>query len=376
MSKPYGLWKRKCGKKSIYYYHLGDRAWKSTGRSRQQDAIDFVLLQLEEQKQEAARQKQIPQAVILRDYLEPFYVWDRCPHIARLRAEKHPIGREHAKRQRALIETYILTDRLADRNLRDLSRGDILDFRQRLLQLYSDRQVNRIIGVLKTCIKAGIFRQELEKDPTLGIGAIREKHKERGIFTREELLALFSESPGPWEDLQAYVCFLVAASTGLRRSELLALRWKDLDVDRRLLHVRQAWKSDTELGPPKWGRKRTVPLPSFTMRKLRELRAGSLHVLPDALIFHNWDGKRKSPFWWQMRFRGAMEKAKIDAKARNLTAHSFRHSLNTILRDQGVSDMKIRALLGWSNPRIQDVYTHIGPEHLQDQVELIDGIFS
>lgn len=375
MAKPYGLWKRKRGKKTIYYYRLGDRSWRSTGCSRQQEAIDFALLRLEEAKVEAARKKKVHRAVILRDYLEPFYRWESCPHVARLRAEKHPIGREHAKHCRSLIDRYILTDPIAELKVEEFRRGDVLDFRQRLLQLHSDRQVNRIIGVLKTTIKEGIFREELEKDPTVGVGTIREKHKEKGIFSREELLTLFSESPGPWEDLQAYTCFLVAASTGMRRGEILALRWKDLDAGRRLLHVCQAWKSDKILGAPKWERERTVPLPFFTVRGLKELRASSLHVLPDALIFHNWDGKRKSAFWWHTRFRGAMEKAGINAEARNLTAHSFRHSLNTILREQGVPDTKIRAMLGWSNPRIQDAYTHLGPEHLLGEAELIDGIF-
>lgn len=70
-----------------------------------------------------------------------------------------------------------------------------------------------------------------------------------------------------------------------------------------------------------------------------------------------------------------MVKAKINAKVRRLTPHSFRHSLNTLLRDQGVPDEKIRAALGWTNEKTQDGYTHFSAEHLQDQVEIIDGIF-
>jgi len=119
------------------------------------------------------------------------------------------------------------------------------------------------------------------------------------------------------------------------------------------IHVMQAWKTDTELGEPKWGQKRNVPLPQKVSDKLKELRRRSEHVLPDALVFHNPDGSRKGTTWWNSRFYKAMKKAKIKPKERNLTAHSFRHSLNTLLKAKGYSDEKIRAALGWTNPKTQ-----------------------
>ena len=60
-----------------------------------------------------------------------------------------------------------------------------------LLVERSDRQANRIIGVLKTCLKEGVFREELNRDPTLGIGNMKHEQKERGIFTAKELRGLF-----------------------------------------------------------------------------------------------------------------------------------------------------------------------------------------
>jgi len=124
MVKSYGLWKR--GK--IYYYRVGTGNWKLTGCTRQDKAIEYALERLEEDKQ---RRIEKSKAIILRDYLEPFYVEDRCPHVARLRAEKHPISSHHIKLQRTNITKYILEDEIADRNFRELRRGDILDFRQR-----------------------------------------------------------------------------------------------------------------------------------------------------------------------------------------------------------------------------------------------------
>lgn len=371
MAKPYGLWKR--GK--VYYYRIGTGKWKSTSCTRQDKAIEYALERLEEEKQ---RKVKIAKTIILRDYLQPFYVEDRCPHVARLRTEKHPISSHHIKLQRTNITKYIFTDEIAERNVRELRRGDIVDFRQRLLNRgFSDSKVNRVVKTLKTCIKEGIYREELDRDPTLGVGNIREDKQERGTFTRKELASLFpKEGFGPWPDLIAYTCFLVAATTGMRRGEILALRWKDIDFDKRVYHVRQAWKNDHEVGLPKWEKVReNLPLPDVTAQKLLELRIQSFHVLPDALVFHKKGGIRRSTLWWQQTFTEAMKKAKIKAKERRLTAHSFRHSLNAYLRDQGVPDEKIRAAMGWSSIKVQADYTHWSAEHLRDQAAVIDTLF-
>ena len=68
----------------------------------------------------------------------------------------------------------------------------------------------------------------------------------------------------------------VACTTGLRRGELLGLRWDDVDFDRRALHVRRAIKHDDGpgwvIGPPKTHRERTISLDEFTIAVLSELR--------------------------------------------------------------------------------------------------------
>lgn len=372
-TKPYRLWKTKTG---VYYYKLpGMRNWKSTGCKRKTAAHKIAIKKLGTWRGSDTP----PVTGSFRQYLEPFYKWDSCPHVARLLSEKHPIGKEHVKHCRSLIDRYILKDPIADIQVRGIRRGHILDFRQRLLiQGESDSKVNRIIGVLKTAIKEGVYRQEIPADPTLGIGNIRTEKKERGVFTRKELKELFpADGLGPWKDLQSNVTFLLAVTTGLRRGEILALCWKDIDFDNRVVNVRQAWINDTTLGLPKWGKVREgIPIPEVTVKRLRELRAESLHVLPDALVFHNTDGSRLSFRWWQNQFREAMKKAKIDTRSRRLTAHSLRHSLATLYADSGISAEKIRAALGWSDDKVRAGYTHLGAEHLRSQADLIDGLFS
>jgi hypothetical protein len=67
MAKPYGLWKRANG---VYYYRFGHGSWHTTGRFRQDKAIEYALERLEEAKQKAARRVRRLEAVSLR---EPSY---------------------------------------------------------------------------------------------------------------------------------------------------------------------------------------------------------------------------------------------------------------------------------------------------------------
>lgn len=68
----------------------------------------------------------------------------------------------------------------------------------------------------------------------------------------------------------------IASTTGMRRGELLGLRWGDIDFDRATVHVRRAIKHDDGpgwvIGPPKTHQERTIALDSFTMAVLTEHR--------------------------------------------------------------------------------------------------------
>lgn len=70
-----------------------------------------------------------------------------------------------------------------------------------------------------------------------------------------------------------------------------------------------------------------------------------------------------------------MDNAGIDYKSRNLKPHSFRHTINTILRDEGLDTAKIRETLGWTQESTQENYTHWQIEHLREQANIIENLF-
>lgn len=165
------------------------------------------------------------------------------------------------------------------------------------------------------------------------------------MFTAAELCSqLFPvDDLGPWHDAHDYTCFLLAATTGMRHGEILALRWANVHLEERFLRVQEAWTGG-ELGGPKRDSRRTVPLLARMADVLSALRADSIRTATDDLVFCYDDGRRLGGTWWPKRFARALEHSGIDPGDRTLTAHSFRHTVATLLADAGADPEKIRAL--------------------------------
>lgn len=273
--KPYNLHKRKKklknGKETTtYYYSINPSSGvppsickqeqrKTTGCSTKSAAIAFVLDRIEELKNKSPRTKS---ELTLKEYAEPFWIWETYPHVDRLRSEGKSITRNHVEIQRLVMKKHLFPDPIVDTPLSEITRDSILQFRSRLIKKYGySRTVQKVMSLLKTIMKEAYFREHIDRDPTVGIGKVKYEQREAGTFTEKELKSLFEEVPGFWKDWKDYTVFLLAATTGMRQGEVLALQWQDIHFDKGFTEVVRAWKGRTEIDLPKWNKKRVVPLP-------------------------------------------------------------------------------------------------------------------
>jgi integrase len=166
-----------------------------------------------------------------------------------------------------------------------------------------------------------------------------------------------------------YPIVAVALGTGLRRSELLALRWRDVDLDGGTLRVEQALEQTQRGGlvfrPPKTQHgRRTVTLAPSTVAVLREhwrvqqerrLFFGLGKAGADALVFCSWDGSPYLPSTLTLQWRRAMQAAGLNA-----TLHSLRHTHASTLIAAGLDVLTISRRLGHGSPAITlGVYGHL-----------------
>jgi hypothetical protein len=127
--------------------------------------------------------------------------------------------------------------------------------------------------------------------------------------------------------------FRLAAFTGLRQGELLALRWQHIDGANRILHVRRNLPSGTfQEDTPKSHRRRTAPLSDQALAALTALRAFEHFTAPDDLVFASDVGGHLLDDAVRDAFYAALDAAGLGAlreKDNPIVFHDLRHSLGT-----------------------------------------------
>ena len=161
--------------------------------------------------------------------------------------------------------------------------------------------------------------------------------------------------------------FHLASYTGMRRGELLGLRWKDLDLDANRLSVRQALVSvayEMHISDVKTGSgRRTIDIEEETVevlrqwRKARELEAGG-PIGEEALVFSKPDTTWIHPDVFSQTFDRVVARIAVP----EITLHDLRHTHATLLLQAGVSVKVVCERLGHSNPAFtMSVYQHVLP---------------
>lgn len=154
-----------------------------------------------------------------------------------------------------------------------------------------------------------------------------------------------------------YDVVVLALSTGMRRNELLTLRWNQVDVQRGLILLEVT----------KTGRRREVPLTGLALQLLRA-RRGALEptgrINEDSLLF---PGLRKHHKYTQLR--GVWTKVLEAAEIRNFKFHDLRHSAATYLLKHDVALSYVSKLLGHARLEQTSRYAHVIDENLKEKVE-------
>jgi len=150
----------------------------------------------------------------------------------------------------------------------------------------------------------------------------------------------------------------LAVLTGMRRGEHCHLRWSDVDLPRRVIHIRS-----NETFKAKQGRSRMVPLSEVAFHLLELMHRKSTTVL----VFTSC-GKRVSEDWITHAFKKYVRMAGLNDK---LHFHSLRHTFASWLVQDGVSLYEVQKLLGHSNITVTQVYSHLQPEKLHATVNRI-----
>ena len=168
------------------------------------------------------------------------------------------------------------------------------------------------------------------------------------FYSREEIDALI-ESAESGQDAAVY---LTAAMTGLRRGELMALRWRDVDFKSHSIHVRTNY-SFGQIVPPKSGKVRTVPMVPRVAEALSALSRRDLLSGSDDPVFVSATGRHLDGAVLRRRYAAAVKRAGL----RHLPFHSLRHYFGSTAVNRA-SLVQVQSWMGHSHIQTTARYLH------------------
>jgi integrase len=227
--------------------------------------------------------------------------------------------------------------------------------------------INTVIGALGAVYGRAVHRDELQVSPTRGVRIPAARNGRERFATREEAAHLLATVPD-----RDRAVWATAFYAGLRRGEIMALRWTDVDLKAGTIHVTRSW--DQHAGGPgdtKSRNRRRVPIVSL----LREhLAAERLRQPPGAeLAFGIGEGRPFRPDRLQGRADDAWEAAGLD----RLTLHDCRHTYASLMIASGVNAKSLSTYLGHASiQETFDRYGHLMPGNENEAAGLMDDYLS
>ena len=216
------------------------------------------------------------------------------------------------------------------------------------------KSIRNYLGLLHSIFAHGIKRGWCESNPVASVDKPRDQ-RDRDIrfLTLAELEAVIQAIPDTPLGRVDRLVVLAAAMTGMRRGEVVAVRWHDVDEQAGLIRVRQTFTRG-QFGSPKSRRSsRAVPLAPRLASELRAHRERTVHDRDDDLVFaHPELGTVLDPSKLRKRFRAAVRRAGV----RPVRFHDLRHTFGTQMATAGAPMRAIQEWLGHSDLRTTLIY--------------------
>ncbi len=247
----------------------------------------------------------------------------------------------------------------------------------------SPRTRRHIHRILKSALGRAVEQQVLARNPA-------DVFKKRlPKVERREMTTLTVEQAqrflGSVRHTRVYWPVLIALATGMRRGEILALRWRNVDIDKGIVRVveslEQTKGGTLRFKAPKTDRARAITLPSFAIEELRRLKREQAEQLlalgvrqsGETLACARADGAPHQPRSLTHEFAYLIRRVKDVPRVR---FHDLRHSHATHLLLSGVHPKIAQERLGHSTiSTTLDLYSHVTETMQQDAAAQLDNAF-
>ncbi|WP_442803438.1 tyrosine-type recombinase/integrase [Streptomyces pseudogriseolus] len=278
-------------------------------------------------------------------------------------------------------ETHVrlyLVPLLGTKRLESLSVADVRRFITRMQTTHTAATAKEAHRVLRTALTAAVREELVTRNVASLVEPPRVKQREIRPWSLEETLTFLEAARKD----PLYAAFVLAIAMGLRRGELVGLRWSDVDLDNRVLYIRhQTQRRRGELydDDPKSRRSRVVPMPALCLAPLRwhrlrqreAFRRTGVDWSASGYVFATRNGRPVEP----RNVYRSFTRVAGDAGLRVVRLHDARHGTATLLTAAGVAPRVIMEILGHSQISItMDVYTHVVQDTQREAISHMDRL--
>jgi integrase len=285
-----------------------------------------------------------------------------------------------ARRYRDVARLHIVGV-IGNVKLAKLSPADVQRlYADRLAAGLSPTSVHHVHAILHRALDQAVRWGLLLRNVTEAVDPPRRANPEMQTWDARQAAAVLASATG--DDLEAL--WRLALLTGMRRGELLGLRWTDLDLDAGALSVRRTLSRGTtsrlEAGEPKTASgKRRVSLPASVVKSLRQHRdrqtfakAGAGEAYQDrGLVFATETGAPIHPNTLSRRFAALIARADVP----KIRFHDLRHTCATLLLADGVHPKVVQERLGHATiAETLDRYSHVTADMQRQAADRLDAV--
>jgi len=246
--------------------------------------------------------------------------------------------------------------------LRDLRPDEIKDWYDALPY---GRTTEKLVMIVRAILAHARVRRWIEGNPAATVERQQVRYSgDYDFYSREEVDALVRNTASE----QDAAVFLTAAMTGLRRGELVALRWRDIDFGGQAIRVRANY-SHGELVTPKSGKVRSVPMVPEVGQALARLKQRELFTASVEPVFVGHAGRHMDASALRRRYTTAARRAGL----RPLPFHSLRHYFGSIAVNRA-SLVQVQSWMGHAH--IQTTARYLHAKSQADDAALLAGAFA
>lgn len=279
------------------------------------------------------------------------------PTLAEFATEEYlPYAQQH-KRSWQDDESKLRRDivpMLGKAPLTDITTRDVMQLHATIMKRAAAATANRYLALLSRLFSLAIQWGHLERNPAKGIKKYKEAGPRYRFLSGEELTRFLAALDAEAGKITASALKLLLL-TGVRKMELLSLRWSEVDLARgtfRLLHTKN-------------GNSRTVALNSIALELLKKIHA-------EASVGCPWVFPARSGTGHLVDIRKPLKRAMKMADLEDLRPHDLRRSFASLAVNAGVDIYQIKDLLGHSSVAVtQKAYAHLQQDTLRSASEVV-----